>query len=194
MKNKKWNIVNKDENPMHVVLFVSRNKDNKHIENHKERRKAFITKDPMNSDYLHEKFKIFVNQGQPGETSRMYYSVNSRNEQLVYEELLHFLIANKDFNLCSLKSKLAGLAAKKENALSKKWMFDFDINDYDKVLEFCKDITNIDNNIETTIYKTPNGYAIITSRGFDTRTLLNKWNTDVTLKRDDLLCYMWATK
>jgi hypothetical protein len=30
-------------------------------------------------------------------------------------------------------------------------------------------------------------YAIIASRGFDTRELLNKWSENVTLKKDDLI-------
>lgn len=194
MKNRKWAIKTKDANPMHVVLFVSRNKDNKNVPNYTERRMSFVTKNSIDDEYLSSKFKIFAEQGVPGETSRMYYSVNSRNEQLVYEELLHFLISNKDFNLCAMQSKLAGLAAKKENALSKKWMFDFDINSESELLKFCKDITDIDPNVNIETHKTPNGYAVITSRGFDTRELFKKWNTDdVSLKRDDMLCYKWIT-
>ena len=42
----KWNrdeVDNNIETPINVVLFVSRNKDNKDIENFKERRNAFVT-------------------------------------------------------------------------------------------------------------------------------------------------------
>lgn len=42
------------------------------------------------------------------------------------------------------------------------------------------------------IYKTPNGYAVVVDQRFDTRNLLEKW-TNVTLKRDDLLCVRWST-
>lgn len=39
--------------------------------------------------------------------------------------------------------------------------------------------------IETT--KTPNGYAVVIKHGFDTRKLMDKWGSDVELKRDDML-------
>ena len=42
--------------------------------------------------------------------------------------------------------------------------------------------------VEVEAYKTPYGYAIITSNGFDTRELMEKWKDyDITLKRDELL-------
>ena len=50
MKNKKWNIVNSDNRPVWIILFVSRNKDNKHLDHFHERRQAFISKEPFNSD------------------------------------------------------------------------------------------------------------------------------------------------
>ena len=82
-----------------------------------------------------------------------------------------------------------------------KWMFDFDINDEELVDEFIEDIKQFttiywDGNQEKIAmlgmdvkkYKTPNGYAIVVSHGFDTRRLLEKWKGyDITLKRDDLL-------
>lgn len=192
MKNNKWSVRSNDERDMHVVLFVSRNKDNSHIEDFKERRKSFITKDDMDSEHLINKYMDFVNKGQIGEMCRMYYSVNSRDEDKVYKDLLHFLIDTPDFNLCSMDSKLAGIAATNSNAKSKHWMFDFDIDDNTKMLEFVNDIYNINKDINVTTHKTPHGYAIIVDHGFDTRELYKKWDPkDVTLKRDDLLCVRW---
>lgn len=40
-------------------------------------------------------------------------------------------------------------------------------------------------------HKTLNGYGIIVDQRFDTRDLLKKW-TNVSLKRDDLICVDWA--
>ena len=194
MKNFKWGTTSFNESPIYVVLFVSRNKDNTCVENFVERRMSFITHDTLDSEVLKRKFSDFVNAGQPGETSRLYYSVNERDGEKIYKALLHFLIDNPEFNLCSIGSKLAGIAASKECAKTKRWMFDFDIDDENKVKEFCEDIANIDKEVKVIVCKTPHCYAIITDRGFDTRELFKKWNQDVGLKRDDLLCAYWKTK
>lgn len=197
MANSMWGVERANDRPIHNVLFVSRNKDNKSVENFKERREAFITNRDMID--LKSKFEVFANSGVEGETSRMYYSVNARDPQKVYNGLLHFLIDNPDFNLCSIQSKLAAIAAKKECAAEKKWMFDFDIDDEEKVSAFCNDIIEFakdpDHAIEVTRYKTPHGYAVITNRGFDTRALYKIWNPElIELKRDDMLCCYWITK
>ena len=189
-KNKLWGIDTQDNKPIKVCLFVSRNKDNKYVENFVERRKAFVT--TKTKDELAEEFDNFVNHGVEGEMCRMYLSVNTRDNTKVYKELLHFLIDNPDFNLAHIQSKIAGIAAKKECALEKKWMFDFDCEDKDKLYEFLSDLRVFcSSSSSRTVYKTPNGYAIIVSQGFDTRELLEKYKDIVTLKRDDLLCVAW---
>ena len=67
----KWNRdENFDSDKLDVVLFVSRNKDNKHLENFSERRNAFTTTRDF-EDVKHQ-FQAFVNAGQIGEFSRMY--------------------------------------------------------------------------------------------------------------------------
>lgn len=195
MKNNKWNTKSVDDRDMYVVLFVARNKDNKHIEDFKERRRSFITKETLDSDRLINDFNDFVNAGVSGEVCRMYYSINARNEDKVYKDLIHFLIDTPDFNLCSINSKLAGIAAINSNAKTKHWMFDFDIDDETKVSEFVADIKTIDADVDVIVHKTPHGYAVITQHGFDTRELYKKWDpNEVSLKRDDLLCARWKTK
>ena len=43
-------------------------------------------------------------------------------------------------------------------------------------------------NYEIEAHKTPHGYAIIVSHGFDTRELMEGWKDyDITLKKDGLL-------
>ena len=180
--------------PTNVVLFVSRNKDNKDILNFSERSKTFLTNLSYDDIKLDTMFNIFVDEGVSGETSRMYYSVNERDTEKIYKDLLHFLIDNPEFNLCALSSKLAGIAAKNTNAKTKHWMFDFDINDFTLANEFVNDIKAIDSGVEINVHKTPNGYAIITDHGFDTRKLNEKWSSNVTLKRDDMLCIKWQSK
>ena len=194
MKNFKWGTTSFDNSPIHVVLFVSRNKDNTDVENFVQRRMSFITHEDINSESLQAKFEDFVNHGVSGELSRMYYSVNERNGKKIYKELLHFLIDNPDFNLCDIQPKLAGIAAKHENALTKHWMFDFDLNCRIGAKEFCNKVKEIDKSINVTAHHTPHGYAIITDKGFDCRDLLEKYKKYVTLKRDDLLCTKWEKK
>ncbi|AYG01886.1 hypothetical protein D7I46_01540 [Lactococcus allomyrinae] len=107
--------------------------------------------------------------------------------------LIHYLIDHPELNLASLPTKVAALGAKVENALEKRWLFDFDAPK-EKIQEFVSDLHHAglsDNEIET--HETPNGYGVIIAHGFDTRELLEKW-TDVSLKRDDLLCIDWLTK
>lgn len=195
MKNFKWGTESFNESPVYVVLFVSRNKDNVGVENFEQRRMSFITHKEIDDSRLIRDFENFVSNGVPGETCRMYYSINARDTKKIYKDLVHFLIDEPDFNLCDIAPKLAGIAASKGNALTKHWMFDFDINDLNKANEFCNDIKTIDPEVETTIHKTPNAYAIITNRGFDTRKLYEKWDSKLTeLKRDDLVCVRWKTK
>lgn len=190
-KNYSWGTEYKSDKPIYVVLFISRNKDNKDIKGFKERRKSFITTDI--TDYylvehnLYLKFMDFVKGGVEGEMSRFYCSVNSRNAEKIHNRLIHYLIDNPEFNLCSIDSKIASISANKECANEKKWLFDFDIKDLNSVKEFIDDIHKIDTDIGVARFMTPNGYAVVTNRGFDTRELLSKWGENVTLKKDDLL-------
>ena len=192
MKNFKWGTESFNDKPIHVVLFVSRNKDNKNLSNFKERRRSFITHKTI--EELEEDFSAFVGEGVIGEFCRMYYSVNERDGDKIYKELMHFLFDNPDFNLCSLGSKLAGIAAKKECAKTKRWMFDFDSTNLDDLHAFIQDLRKYYNSEEYETHSTPHGFAIITEHGFDTRELLTKWKDVVTLKRDDLFCADWMVE
>lgn len=186
MKNYKWN-TEKHTDEIHVVLFTSRSKDNKGVENFTQRRKAFLTSRTMDDPILLEDFAYFARRGVAGETSRMYYSVNARDNAKINKALVHYLIDNPDTNSASLNGKLAAIAAQKECAATKRWMFDFDLPDPAKAEEFKQDILAIDKDVEVTIYPTKNNFAIVTNRGFDNRTLLEKWKDVVELKKDDLL-------
>jgi hypothetical protein len=187
----KWGCVTYDDKPIRVCLMVARNKDNKEIEGFKESRRAFLT--TKNRDELQNEFESFIHEGNNKEFCRLYLSVNARDPQKIYKEFLHFLIDEPNFNLTHTQSKLAGIGAKKECALEKKWMFDFDCEDEDKLHEFIEDITirYCDTMIGVGGHKTPHGYALVVSHGFDTRELMKKWENIVTLKRDDLLCVDW---
>ena len=209
------NIQKKHENDdvLTVIVFVSRNKDNKHIPNFKERRNAFTipsksldTKD--GNIVINRLFYNFVKDGKPGELSRLYMSVNKRSNEKTFIALQHEML-NKKFNLATMPQKIASIAAKKENAYDPKnlfWLFDFDRidelndNEFDnKIQEFIEDVkltcflnTGINSDDLVLMKKTVTGAAIIVANHFDTRDLLKRWH-NVTLKRDGLLCVMWKT-
>lgn len=198
---------NYESDKLNVVLFVSRNKDNKNIDGFKERRNAFTT--TKNASELFEKFEAFAAEGKFGEMSRMYFSVNPRSNAKTFKALQHKML-DGEFNLSSLPQRVAALAALKENAYDSqnlKWLFDFDPVmglDTEKLLQsFLSDMqlaheltptkhgeTRPKMNVE--VYKTPNGYSVVVDQRFDTRTLLEVWN-NVELKRDGLLCVKWQT-
>lgn len=179
---------------LYVYLMRSRNKDNKDIPNFKQRDKT-ILEYKENEDKIIEEFKSFATKGLPGEQTKLYRSVNSRNEEKIREELIIRLLGDKP-SMTQLNRTLASVAQQVQNRDESKWLFDFDV-DNDKLAEdFKKDIKRLacDNsniffyNYEIETHKTPHGYAIIVPHGFDTRGLMEKWKDyDITLKKDELL-------
>lgn len=206
-KRYKWDTTT-DSKELNVVLFTSRNKDNKHIANFKERRMSFVTSKTTNE--LLSEFEAFVQNGIDGEMSRFYISVNPRSNSKVQKALIHYLIDN-EINMAKLPSIVASISANIENRHEtdgKNWLFDFDpienVNMGEKLDEFVDDIIEEFKNTKTKkqtkrpepiiiTHKTPNGYAVVVNNGFDTRKLLEKW-TNVSLKKDALLCFAWKTK
>lgn len=146
-----------------------------------------MVNDNYDQDKLIDKFNDFVNKGLVGELSRLYISVNRRDDDKVHKGLLHYLIDHPDTDLSKIDSKIASIASKAENRAESKWLFDIDIQDYDKVAEFIGDLGKyLDIKLISQPHKTINGWYTIVQHGFDTRELLNKWKQDVDLKRDDM--------
>lgn len=173
---------------LYVYLMCSRNKDNKDIPNFKGRTKT-ILEYKENENSVVETFKSFAAKGLLGEKTRLYRSVNSRNEEKIREEFIIRLLRDKP-SMAKLNRTLASVAQQVENRDESKWLFDFDVDDEIKMSEFVMDVSKhliiLSNQIET--YKTPHGYAVVVPHGFDTRELMEKWKGyDVTLKKDELL-------
>ena len=173
---------------LYVYLMRSRNKDNKDIPNFKERAKT-ILEYRENEDKVIDAFKSFAAKGVPGEQTRLYRSVNSRNEEKIREEFIIRLLRDKP-SMTQLNRPLASVAQQVQNRDESKWLFDFDVddellmNDFVHEIVMCSEIPLLD--IE--VYKTPHGYAIIVPHGFDTRELMEEWKDyDITLKKDELL-------
>ena len=199
----KWNSEDVSKEEIWTILFVSRNKDNRDVENFNQRKKSFVsTKKP--EDLLKE-FEVFVNEGVENEFSRFYVSINSRSNTKTFKALQHKML-DEEFNLATMPQRIAAIASKTENAYEKnKWLFDFDpienVDLEESLKAFVEDVNQAYNEtdnrkepLEVIKHKTPNGYAVITTQRFDTRKLMEKWKDNVELKRDDLLCYSWKTK
>lgn len=200
----KWDTVKQNhDDPLYVVLFTSRNKDNKAVEGFHERRKAFLhhLSSPVEiDDNLKSSFLYFVRTGKDDETSRMYVSLNARDPEKIKKELMHQLIDDQlggNDPLTHMDTVVASIAARKECSAENKWFFDFDEHDSEKVDRFSQEINQIvDNEFMPVVHETPHGYAVICDHGFDIRKLSNEFqnmmeNGIITLKRDDLLCVDW---
>lgn len=185
-----------------TVLFISRNKDNKDVKGFKQRSQVFLTSEYVSIQEevnLLKDFNNFVDKGVLGETSRWYMSINERDSKKINNKLIHYLIDHPEMNPASIPSKSVGLAQSIECAVTKKWLFDFDNENYEKLVDFKEDIHKIINGDKWEIvhYETMNGYAVIVPHGFDTRDLLAKWNKEeaiVEVKRDGMLLLDWKKR
>ncbi len=183
---------------LYVYLMCSRNKDNKNIPGFKERSKN-ILEYIENEDRVREAFKDFASKGLPGEQTRLYRSVNSRNEDKIREDLLVRLIKDKP-SVTKLDRILASVSQQVYNRDESKWLFDFDVDDENLMNEFVTDVKRlitpkpdpsksiIPHIPKVNVSKTPHGYAIVVPHGFDTRELMDKWKDyDITKKK--MSCY-----
>ena len=172
---------------MRAVIFISRNKDNKHLPNYKQRKETFASDKSL--DELKLKFDRFVEQGQPGELSRFYYGVNDRSNRKAVAELIKYLtnqMANNEYVNYDNIETIALEAAMKAPTVTNKWLFDFDETSEERLHEFIADIKQEETSekpLDVEVYKTVSGYSVVTSRGFDVRALQPKW-PQVELKRD----------
>lgn len=147
-----------------IVLFVARNKDNKHIKDFKGSSNQFLVTDVSN---VSEKFEEFISKQLDSVLCRCYISVNKRNGNLVQKQLISYLALN-DADLSKIARKTTSIAMLPQCAISKKWLFDFDYESEEQVLEFVQDIKDINNTLEVEYKKTVHGYAVVTSHSFDT--------------------------
>lgn len=97
---------------LNVVLFTSRNKDNRHVENFKERRESFVTTLSADSESLKDRFDRFVQSGVDGEMSRMYISINPRSNEKTKKDLMIKMLSD-NVSLARVPEMTARLASKK---------------------------------------------------------------------------------
>ena len=173
---------------LYVYLIRSRNKDNKDLPNFKERIKT-ILEYKENEDRVIKEFHRFAADGVQGEQTRLYRSVNSRNEEKIREELVIRLLRDK-LSMTTLNRTLASVAQQVENRDESKWLFDFDLDDELLMNDFVHEIVMYSEIplLDIEVHKTPHGYAIVVPHGFDTRKLMEKWKDyDISIHKDRLL-------
>ena len=186
-----------DEKALAVVTFCSRHKDNQGIEGFKQRCQAFpVYLNPIDSEMLETKFQKFCEDGLPYEVSRFYITLNARYERGVQNDLICHILQN-GVNLSSMNRVTTSIAARCNDLVTKRWMFDVDGDDMaQQSAEFSVIIATKTRELASGVrqaaasYKTKNGCHIITSAHFDTRKV-EQYYPQATLKRnaDCLVAY-----
>lgn len=168
-----------------VVFMVSRNKDNKHLLNFKQRTKTLLL-EKADKQILDDLFNDFVRKGQDNEVSRMYISFNEINVKQLNKHLVTYLI-NNDFayNPAKINSLLCSYAMQTDCLETKHWLFDYDSKD--GIEDFVNEVSQYTDVLYAN--PTPNGYAVVTEHGFDTRDLLKKFEGVAENKRTNALLF-----
>lgn len=185
--------VKSDTGPLRVILFRSRKKDNREISGFQERIESFLSRGDELSPEIQNRFAYFVQNGRLGEVSRMYISVNARNNHKTMESLTKSLIDSVfdwnpelgEIDMASVGQLVVSRAALPENADEHRWLLDIDDNDSRFVGEVVGKLNEIDPSIKPELRDTPNGYHVICAHGFDIRKLGNLMDK-ICLKRDAL--------
>jgi hypothetical protein len=184
----------------HVVTFVSRNKDNVGIGTpefpYHPRTKTFaITyettaetiegelRDALRSNDAYARFVAFASSGLEGETSRAYVSLNAADPDKCSRELTHRLIDGLGF--ADIERTCASIAASKQCAATKRWLFDADCSEAEArqaFLELQTQLCGSGNRVE--LVPTLNNWSIICEHGFDCREFCER-HPSIELKRAD---------
>ena len=181
--------------PLLGVLFRSRRKDNQQVAGFTERCESFLTR--RRPYELRHRFARFVNQGQPGEVSRFYVSLNARDNAKTRTALMHLLIDTTDVDMATFGQMAVSVAMQPEQRAERHWLLDVDDPSRPHVEALRRRIERIYEESEApgavTVIPTINGYHLVCSHGFDTR-LLGSMLEQVDVKRDALYLCAWETK
>lgn len=168
--------------PVNTAFLESRTKDNEQLPGFKSRRKSFVYKSETE---LEAQFDLFVSQGLPGETSRCYVGYNLVDNHNLTWSLIHrlqdYAKQNQFVDPIKLTQMIVSEANKKENFATKRYLIDIDTKEELTLLQ----VRELLRALSTTIleeYETPNGYHIITERGFPTNKFTKLFYDNVTVK------------
>ena len=168
--------------PINTAFLESRTKDNENVPNFKSRRKSFVYKSETE---LEAQFDLFVSQGVPGETSRCYIGYNLVDNHKLTWSIIHrlqdYAKQNQYPDPIKMTQMIVSESNKKENFGTKRYLIDIDTKEEIILLQ----VRELLHTLSTTIleeYETPNGYHIITERGFPTNKFTKMFDDNVTVK------------
>lgn len=197
----------------HVVLFVTRRKDNVGLVGHKVRHpkqvRVAVTDDinhldcasiiASTLDACGDAFERFANapEALPGEISRMYVSLNAADNGKVMRGLQHALI-DGEVNLANIDTKLASLAASPDCSCTRRWLFDADC-DADETERLADEIRaeirkfgrDVSGHVE--VVPTMHNASVVTDCSFDVRDVLAS-HPNVEFKRCDAQLFVSAMR
>lgn len=168
--------------PINTAFLESRTKDNENVPNFKSRHKSFVYKSETE---LEAQFDLFVSQGLPGETSRCYVGYNLVDNHKLTWSLIHrlqdYAKQNQYVDPIKLTQMIVSEANKKENFATKRYLIDIDTKQELTFLQVTEILKALSVPI-LTWYETPNGYHVITERGFPTNRFTKTFKEHVTVK------------
>lgn len=168
--------------PINTAFLESRTKDNENVPNFKSRRKSFVYKSETE---LEAQFDLFVSQGVPGETSRCYIGYNLvDNHKLTWSiinRLQDYAKQNQYPDPIKMTQMIVSESNKKENFGTKRYLIDIDTKEVPVLLQ-VREILKELSVLILTWYETPNGYHIVTERGFPTNRFTKTFEDKVTVK------------
>lgn len=152
--------------PVNTAFLESRTKDNENIPNFKTRSKSFVYRSETE---LQAQFDLFVSQGLPGETSRCYVGYNLVDHRkltwsIIYR-LQEYAKQNQYPDPIKITQMIVSEANKKENFATKRYLIDIDTK-VPIVHIHIKEQLELNGVPILHEYPTPNGFHIITERGF----------------------------
>ena len=169
-----------EDKELYLHQFVVRKKDHQGLLA-KDVRKIFIS----GKEFLVDEFKRFCNERQYC-FCRYYRQLNGRLESKVKRDLIAHLVMNPDFNISKTESLAQRYTCNSgKDTVTRKWLFDFDSDDEELLKKFKSELEYYFQE-SCDVYKTVNGYHLITRKGFrHVNELVDNYKEFVGFKNTD---------
>lgn len=169
---------------LYSYMFISMEKDNEDVENFHDRCKLVLEYEE-NEDNVHDSYLKFVSNGVVGEKTRLYRSVNARDEERMRDELMIKLLRDNP-SMANMESVMMSVAKSDFCRAEYKWLINIDSNDESIIGGICVNLSEM--GVPHEVTKTPNGYAIVCEHGFNPIDFKEKWKgVDFTINKDAFL-------
>ena len=166
---------------LYLHQFVIRHKDHGDMLR-TEVRHVFIS----GKEFLIDEFKEFCKYNHQYCFCRYYRQLNGRLESKAKRDLIAHLVMHPDFNISKTDSLAKRYVANSgKDTVTRKWIFDFDSDDKELLDKFEKDLKRYYTG-DYSVYKTVNGYHIVTENGFkDVDDLVDDYKEFLEFKGTD---------